>query len=363
MAKDKSIIIKSETKVRNSNLELFRIITMLLIIAHHYVVNSGLIDLVYESNIPNVNDIFLLLFGWGGKTGINCFVLITGYFMCSSHITTKKFIKLISERYFYYIGIFLLFLLFGYSAFSLKDFAKTVFPFFNVTTGFTSCYLLFYLFIPFLNKIIKSMNEKEHLSLVVLLLLIYTILPSFLKATVSFNYITWFIVIYFIASYIKLYPKECYNKTKLWAMLTIFFVGLSWLSVIVIYIFGRRFGIQDQAYFFVADSNKILALLTALSSFMLFKNLEIKQNKFINVLATSTFGVLLIHANSDTMRHWLWKDVLKNVEVYNTNLIMLHAILSVFVIFFICSFIDLLRIRLIEKPFLNKLSSRFKWID
>lgn len=29
-------------KVRNSNLELYRIITMLAIVAHHYVVNSGL---------------------------------------------------------------------------------------------------------------------------------------------------------------------------------------------------------------------------------------------------------------------------------------------------------------------------------
>lgn len=30
-------------KERNSNLELYRIITMMLIVAHHYVVNSGLI--------------------------------------------------------------------------------------------------------------------------------------------------------------------------------------------------------------------------------------------------------------------------------------------------------------------------------
>lgn len=29
-------------KVRNSNLEFYRIITMLAIVAHHYVVNSGL---------------------------------------------------------------------------------------------------------------------------------------------------------------------------------------------------------------------------------------------------------------------------------------------------------------------------------
>lgn len=29
-------------KERNSNLELFRILTMMAIVAHHYVVNSGL---------------------------------------------------------------------------------------------------------------------------------------------------------------------------------------------------------------------------------------------------------------------------------------------------------------------------------
>ena len=34
---------------RNSNLELFRIITMVMIVASHYVANSGLSGLVYEA--------------------------------------------------------------------------------------------------------------------------------------------------------------------------------------------------------------------------------------------------------------------------------------------------------------------------
>ncbi len=66
---------------RSSNLELFRIITMLLIIAHHYVVNSGLTEILYVNPLSS-KSIFLFLFGAWGKTGINCFVLITGYFMC-----------------------------------------------------------------------------------------------------------------------------------------------------------------------------------------------------------------------------------------------------------------------------------------
>ena len=66
--------------VRSSNLELFRIITMLVIVAHHYVVNSGLMPVIFD-NYPSAKSLFLLWFGWGGKTGINCCVLITGFFM------------------------------------------------------------------------------------------------------------------------------------------------------------------------------------------------------------------------------------------------------------------------------------------
>lgn len=51
-------------KKRDSNLELFRIISMIIIIAHHYVVNSGLLNCVHSSSM---NDILILLFGWGGR--------------------------------------------------------------------------------------------------------------------------------------------------------------------------------------------------------------------------------------------------------------------------------------------------------
>ena len=57
---------------------------------------------------------FLLVFGAFGKTGINCFVLITGYYMCESAITARKFFKLLAEVYFYRIIITVIFALTGY---------------------------------------------------------------------------------------------------------------------------------------------------------------------------------------------------------------------------------------------------------
>lgn len=110
----------------------------------------------------------------------------------------------------------------------------------------------------------------------------------------------------------------------------------------------------------MADSNKVLAVAVAVSSFMLFKNLGIRYSKFINAVASAAFGVLLIHANSDTMRHWLWKDTLDNVGWYmgvtgsgSTMIIVLHAIVSVIAVYSVCTLIEYIRIRYTEKPMLD----------
>lgn len=341
--------------VRSSNIELFRILSMLMIVAHHYVVNSGLMSCIDAQNVLHFQDYFLLLFGWGGKTGINCFVLITGYFMCTSAITKKKFFKLLGERYFYAVAIWCLFFFTGYEAFSVKGFLKMMFPFFTVADNFTSCFLLFYLLIPFLNKLIHALTEKEHFMLMAWCIGVYVFLPSFAKANVVFNYITWFSILYVIASYIRLHPKDWLNSTKITGSLAGASLLLSWMSVIVLAIVSRFIGKEiGICYYFVADSNKVLALITGVSTFLFFKNLKIGYSKAINTIAASTFGVLLIHANSDTMRRWLWGDVCNNVGAYQEGNIIIHAIASVMVIYFVCTIIDMIRNRLIEQPLIKR---------
>ena len=100
--KDMNANISVRPVQRDSNLELFRCITMLLIVAHHYVVNSGLLasDGPVWENSCSWRSQFLLIFGAWGKTGINCFVLITGYYMCKSEITARKYFRLLAEIYF-----------------------------------------------------------------------------------------------------------------------------------------------------------------------------------------------------------------------------------------------------------------------
>ena len=344
----------TSAKVRESNLELFRIITMLLIVAHHYVVNSGLLIPIRAEPFAN-QSIFLLLFGAWGKTGINCFLLITGFFVCKSNITLRKFLKLLFQIEFYNILIFLIFAFTGYLNLNKFSDWASIFPIWDINKNFISCFLVFYLFIPFLNILINNMNQKQHRNLLYFVSLFYIIMGSLPKFTLTFNYVTWFCILYFIGSYIRLYPLQIFENNKNRSILFIGSILLSSLSIILFNYIRFKYGKMTE-FFLVADSNKILAVFTSISAFIYFKYLKFPYNRFINYIASTTFGVLCIHANSDAMRQWLWKDYLNNVGQYGTDNLYIHAFLSVICIFAICSLIDFIRIKIFEQPL-------FKYID
>ena len=338
-------------RVRNSNLELYRIIVMLLIVAHHYVVNSGLMD-VMEQDPLSGKSLFYYWFGMWGKTGINCFVLITGYFMCQSSITIRKFLKLLLQIEFYKIVIYAIFVLSGYEAFSLKGLAVAVLPAYRIGTNFVSCFLFFYLCIPFLNTLIRNLDKKKHLGLLVLCLVVYTLFGTFPKLHVTMNYVSWFCVLYVLASYVRMYgiitpPNQ--PRTSLWGWLTLGAALVSIVSVITTLYLNHSWGLSIHPYRWVQDSNTLLAVITGVCSFMYFKDLHISYSPFVNTVGSCTFGVLLIHANSDTMRQWLWKDLLDNAGNYSSETFILHAILSVLLIFILCAAMDYVRQHTVEK--------------
>ena len=180
--------------IRSSNLELYRIICMLMIVAHHCVVNSGLVEMLYD-NPTAFKPLLLWTFGMWGKTGINCFLMITGYFMCKSTITLQKFIKLIGWILTYKILIYAVFLSMGYEPFSLERVIYAFIPVWGFNSNFTSCFIGFWLTIPFWNILIRNMSKRQHELLLLLLLGMYTILGSIPKFHITFNYVTWFGVI------------------------------------------------------------------------------------------------------------------------------------------------------------------------
>lgn len=349
-------------KERNSNIELYRVLVMLSIVAHHYVVNSGLMDVMTADNLGDWRSVFSWLFGMWGKTGINCFVLITGYFMCKSEITVRKFLKLVLEVEFYSFAIFAIFFACGRETISVTRLFQLLCPITEFKSGFVSCFLAFYLFIPFLNILIRNMNQRMHQWLIALCLVFFTVWDQ-LPGVEMVGYTVWFGVVYVIGAYLRLYKIQ--TRVIDWLLGgygggTLVCVSLSAGSVLLT--------IQMQHWeishwwpmHWVSDSNAPLAVLTSIALFNYFRKLKVPQSKFINILGASSFGVLCIHTNSDAMRQWLWADTLDCAGHFFCPWMPLYAIACVLGIYAVCTVIDQGRIRLLEKPLFAFLEKHFK---
>lgn len=345
---------------RNSNLELLRIICMLLIISHHLVVNSGVAQQYDFSNI-SLNMIFMQLFGMWGKTGINAFILISGYFLCEMTLNWQRWLKVYLQWKSYRFVIFLILLIVGYESVSLKGLISLLIEIArNINDGFIASFLLFYFYIPFYNLLIRRMNKRNFGLLVVNLLIVFTGFGTFLKADRIFTESLWYMVLYFLAAYIRRYPPKWMSNYKVTVIGLIVSVILSWSSVIIIDFVSVIYGKELPYYYFVSDSHKILALAVSLFAFLTFRNMKERNNKWINTVASTVFGVLCIHASSDAMRTMLWKDIVDVPNAYYMPIgkLILYVVLVVMTIFVTCSVVDYMRICFIEKPLFKAINKK-----
>ncbi len=343
-----------QKKERDSNLELYRIIVMLLIVAHHYVAHSGLLDECGNDPL-SAKSLFFYVFGMWGRTGIDCFVLITGYFMCKSKITLRKFLKLFLELEFYKIAIFSVFCLSGYHVFSAKELFRSMFFMGTVSGTFINCFLWFYLCIPFLTVLVTNLNKRQHALLLLLCLSVYMVLGTIPCFEIVMNHVSWYCVLFFIASYIRFYSFLPHFSARRWGGASAALVLLYAAVVIATAYANSRLGTHLSVWG-SCDVNKIPAVATSVSLFMFFNNVKIKRRKWINTIAASTFGVLCIHDNSSAMWHWLWQDVVDGTSAFHRADAILYSVASVIAVFSVCALIDYIRIHTIEKW-------TFVWID
>ena len=332
------------SQLRDSNLELMRIILMMLIIAHHYVVNSGVMNL-FVPGAPN--SIFLELWSMWGKAAINAFVMITGYFMCTSRLTWQKVVKLWLEIKFYRI---LIFAIMAFAGFEVVSFSSAMHVCFNlllaINGGFTASFMMFYLLIPALNRIIDGIDRITLDRLLAMLLGIYVVAVTFLKST-AFTEVGWYAVLYLLAARFRLFPSKWTESSTFGFRALVVSMLLGAMSILLL----QAIGASNPRYF-IEDSSKLIAFTSGVSCFLFFKNIEMPSSRIINTLASAAFGVLCIHASSDAMRHVLWNVLLNVPAAYALPLpiLFLHALLSMLGIYIVCALIDLLRQVVLERP-------------
>ena len=278
----------STSTTRKSNIELLRIISMFLIILFHFSDWGNLINIHNISLSNTILGIFLNSFG---TIGINIFVIISGYFLINSKFKVKKLIKLMLEVIFYSISIVLILKIFNIVKISDDTFIRSFFPISNNVYWFATAYIGLYILTPFINKFLKSLDKKQYQLILFVLLIMKSLIP-FLTFNVykEFDGLTWFILLYMIGAYLKIYDIKYLENNKRNICITIIGIILLFIINLICWVFNIPL--------FLNKNYSLPLLIIALLIFKIFLNINIKDNKIINIFARSSFAVYLIHMNT-----------------------------------------------------------------
>ncbi len=346
---------EKETGKRQSNLELLRIVSMILIVAHHYSVHGGFI-------LPemNFNKAFIQVLSLGGKLGVDCFVLITGYFMIESKFCLEKLVKLWAQIWFYSILFMAIFYGFGITEFNFDTFIRNLMPITYSMYWFATTYLVLYILTLFLNPAVKAMSRKRYLALVATLGILWSVLPTVTNGDFGYSTLGLFILLYLVGGYFRLYPTHWTKQCRSNFMLGIIMYGVIIASAFLVDFLGSFIPELSGFASYLAGENKITTILCAVGLFLGFKNLKMRYHPWLNRVAASMFSVYLIQENN-FIHPLIWSKWFKNRLYSWSSDLWIHAIACIVIVIVVCTVMDQIRIYWIERPILEVLRKKHIW--
>lgn len=327
------------------SIELLRIIATVMIIAHHFSVHGGI---EFESSIITVNRLWVQFIELGGKTGVNLFVMITGYFgITAKRRNNLRLVKLWLTVLFYSVTLYLAFVIAGEETFSVSRFIRSVFPVTFAGWWFASAYIALCLFAPFMNTLLKTLSKRDYRILLLIIAFCWCLPSTFLNAEIEGNDLLWFVFIYSLAGYIRLYGAEKTNTAAGYFSLAAITLTLTLSSVVFIDVLGARHALFANCATYFLGMKKLPVLLISVFVFLGFLKLRVKSGALITLLSPAMFGVYLIH-DSDLVRGLIWDKAFCVKALGDFALLIPYTIAAVALVFSVCSLIELARIRFLE---------------
>lgn len=352
-------ILGVEKKQREIGPELLRIFAMLLIILHHIAAYG---DFVFESVC--FNSVFRAVLTFGGTTGVNIFVLISGYYSVKSKPRAKKAVLLISQTVFYCIVSYLVSCAVGVNAFRPKYLFYSSIPFVsNKGYWFITIYILLYALIPFINGGLQKLTKTQHILLIALFLIVWNIIPKtygyfFSGQSYGLSELGWFVFAYSVGAYLRMYPIKLYKHRGIAILL---FIGVSALliaSKILLETNVSFSGIKGTVFKVVlnliGDSSLYgpISFVFSVLALIVFQQSKLKPNRVVYMISASTFGVYLIH-DSIWLKRFIWDDLFNLKGLSDSPHFVVDLFIVMIITFICCSIIDILRKKLLEEPIFN----------
>lgn len=337
-------------KIRKSNVELLRVILMLMILVLHYNYEQigGAFSVLTKDN-PNYYIQYFLESAFA--VSVNCFVLITGYFNISENkFKIRKPIDLILLVLFYNIVLYLIAVVLKKQVFTMHK----LLSFSIQAKWFIVIFIALYCIAPFINVIIKNINEKSYKILLIISLFLFSVYPSAvavisdntkLSTTTENGYgVIHFVLMYLIGGYIRKY--YIINKSKK--------IYLSVYLILSVLIFVMSLFTKN-----VWNYNNTLIVFSSIILFIIFQKIDFQSN-IINYISKSVLAVFIIHTDRSLIPNF-W--AVFNIKEYCISVFLIpNEIITTICMFLFCIVIDSIR-RIVFKHTLDKILNKIKFVN
>ncbi len=334
----------AQAKTRNSNIELFRLFLMFVILFHHFfshglnVVEIG--TAAFPLNLENNINTSLFILTHFGVVG---FMFISSYYGIKLKIS--KALRLWLQLLFYSVVILAAYFIDTHS-FLPDKFVASFFPL--KFWWFIKFYFIVMLLSPIINAGIQNISKRTFTFVVVSVgLILY--FSRFLMQQSSFN-LELLLYVYILGRYLRMYPIQWFenNCTKILVVNSIVLFGLPLLLL--------SLGISSPLQWLWSSYN-IIVLIEAISCFYVF--LHHKPIPTLGMMSLfDSANILAIYLITDhpIMQELIWSPTRGVPCVYNHTGSLLAVIAVLLVIMCICMLID--KIRSLCFHFFDKYLSR-----
>ncbi|MCR4595737.1 MAG: acyltransferase [Lachnospiraceae bacterium] len=302
---------------RKSNFEWLRVLAMGMVITLHFMFKGGII--VNPTEDFGLRSVVLWLVTSFCICAVNAYVLISGYFLVEAEFKISRLAGLIIQVMEYSLIVYVLLVVIGVDgvtpAANLHELLGYIFPIGTGEYWFVTAYFYMYLVSPMLAQGIKKLDRKT-LRILIAVLLFFTcieksILPMLLPGDAYGYDFIWFMMLFVIAAYIRLYGIEFLEGHT----------GRAWMlyagSALLIWIIGLGFsyagyttGIKALLHYsdIVFHYNYIFVLTSSVGLFYIFRNASFNEDgipaRAARILGHLTLGVYLLHEHPCVRYNW-----------------------------------------------------------
>lgn len=321
-------------KLRNTNVEVLRMLVMFGILLWHVTVHGYNLAHMEKYNMLTIehdfmNSLSVALF----VPCVDLFVLISGYY--GIKFSFKTLAKFEGQAIFYsYITALGAILLLG----DYSKLPQRLFPIIGNRWWFLTTYVMLCIIAPILNEGIKRLTEKQHLSMIFLLVIINGFGYLIIRHTQNGSNLQSFILVYIIGRYLHTYKDKFKIFTDMRVIVPCLIVctALNFCAIYTCLQAGTTYPklVTQGIMLYLSYSNPVI-LLQAILILCAVLSFNPTSNVRINTIAKNVFGVYLI---TEGIGSYLYK-ILK--DIFNDN--FLFGLFACILVFSVCLIIEAIR--------------------